>query len=93
MRNNLWFQNSEGKERLIAAVESMDEVYDCIQKFVDQCNEYRPDNKKFKIYYYRTWQEDGRTKIDVGSWSEFFYTDIPQERNDVNDSEGRSNPI
>lgn len=27
----------------------------------------------FKSHYWRCWEEDGMTKIDVGSWSEFFY--------------------
>lgn len=76
---NLWFQNSNGEERLIAAVETFTDVYDCIYAFVDQCNEGRPANKRFKIHYIRTWEENGRTKIDVGSWSEFFYTDLKRE--------------
>ena len=87
---NLWFQNSQGVEKLIAAVDNMTEVYDCIHKFIDQCNEGKPANKRFNSYYMRTWKEDGRTKIDVGSWSEFFYTDVPDERNDLNDSESSS---
>lgn len=27
----------------------------------------------YKSYYRRCWEEDGMTKVDVGSWSEFFY--------------------
>ena len=79
MRGNLWFQNSRGMERLIAAVDNWDDVYKCIYQFIDQRNENKPENKQFKSYYIRTWQEDGRTKIDVGSWSEFFWTDLKYE--------------
>ena len=87
---NLWFQNSQGVERLIAAVDTWDEVWRCIDEFIKQRNEGRPIDKQFKSYYIRTWEEDGRTKIDVGSWSEFFYTDLPYERNELNDSKGSS---
>jgi len=87
---NLWFQNSQGVERLIAAVDTWDEVWRCIDEFIKQRNEGKPENKKFKSYYIRTWKEDGRTKIDVGSWSEFFYTDLPYERNELNDSKSSS---
>ena len=69
----LIFQNSQGIERWIADCDTWPEVSDAINKFIDQCNESRPENKRFKSYYKRTWEEDGRTKIDVGSWSEFFF--------------------
>ena len=78
---NLWFENARGERRLIAAVDTWDEVYDCIQKFIDQRNMSKPENKQFKWYYTRTWKEDALTKIDVGSWSEFFWTDLVYEEN------------
>lgn len=87
---NLWFKNSRGEEYLIAAVDNMTDVFDCIYKFIDQRNEGKPANKRFKPYYIRTWEENGRTKVDVGSWSEFFYTDVSYERNDLNDSKSSS---
>ena len=80
----LWFQNNNGEERVIAEVNNFDDVYKEIDKFIDRCNEGRPENKQFKIYYTRIYEENGRTKLDVGSWSEFFYTDLEYEvqRND-----------
>lgn len=48
------------------------EVFKAIHEFINKCNENKPENKKFKSYYTRTWTEDGNTIIDVGSWSEFF---------------------
>jgi len=91
---NLWFENSEGKERLIAAVDNWQDVYHCITTFIDQCNENKKLQSKeiygdeydeskvrlFKSYYTRIWkQEDGRSRIDVGSHTEFFITDISYE--------------
>ena len=63
----LYFENSQGKERLIAECETAREVYKKIDKFLDEHN--------YKSYYSRSWEEDGRIKIDVGSWSEFFLVD------------------
>lgn len=75
---SLWFENRFGDEKLIAQVNSWKDVFECINAFIDQCNENRPEDKKFKSYYTRTWEENGRTKIDVGSWNEFFYTDLEE---------------
>lgn len=69
----LWFQNSEGNERIIAECKTWSEVSESIDKFIDKCNENKPKAHQFKSYYKRLWEENGRTKIDVGSWSEFFY--------------------
>ena len=69
----LWFENSDGKMRQIADCREWKDVCYCIDKFIEQCNENKPANKQFKSYYMRTWKENGMTKIDVGSWSEFFY--------------------
>ena len=71
----LWFQNSEGQEREITDCANWTEVNDAINDFIDTCNENKPADQRFISYYRRTWQEGGRTKIDVGSWSEFFYWD------------------
>jgi hypothetical protein len=95
---NLWFENNEGKERLIAAVETWKDVYHCIDEFIKQCNDNKVQRSKeiykenfdeskvqlFKSYYTRVWrQEDGRWRIDVGSHTEFFITDVPYEGNVV----------
>ena len=91
---NLWFENNEGKERLIASVENWNDVHDCINKFIKQCNQNKILRSKeiygtdydeskvrfFKSYYTRVWpQEDGRCRIDVGSHTEFFITDLTYE--------------
>ena len=76
----LWFQNSLGQEKIIARqCDTWAEIHDAICNYIDKCNENKPSDKRFKMYYTRTWSEGGRTKIDVGSWSEFFYTDMPIE--------------
>lgn len=59
------FQNSRKQEREIGTAADMNGAYDVIDKFLDEHN--------FKSYYKRVWEENGRTKVDVGSWSEFFY--------------------
>lgn len=61
------FQNSRQEEREIGTAADMNGAYDVIDKFLDEHN--------FEIYYRRVWKENGRTKVDVGSWSEFFYID------------------
>ncbi len=63
----LYFQNSRGKERLIAEPTSEEEVAKEIEKFLYDHN--------FKSYYIRMWEENGRLKFDFGSWSEFFILD------------------
>lgn len=63
----LYFKNSRGKERLIAECETTKDVSREIHKFLDDHN--------YKSYYSRSWEVDGRIKIDVGSWSEFFLVD------------------
>ena len=64
----LWFQNSLGQERVLMEVNNFNEVSAGIQKFLEEHN--------YKSYYTRSWIEGDRIKIDVGSWSEFFYTDL-----------------
>lgn len=67
----LWFQNSQGLEREIAKVSNFNDVFTGIRNFLTDHN--------YKSYYIRSWKEDGRIKYDVGSWSEFFYTDLKEE--------------
>jgi hypothetical protein len=68
----LYFQNSQGKERVIAEVNDKKEALDEIYKF---CKE-----RNFEVYYVRCWQvPNGRLKFDCGSHSEFFYLDISDE--------------
>ena len=61
----LIFKSSNGKERIIAEPSNIDEVFNEINKFLDEHN--------FKSYYTRMWEENGRLKFDVGSHTEFFY--------------------
>ena len=63
----LIFQNSYGKERVIAEPTNKEEIFKEINKFLDDHN--------FKSYYTRVWEEDGRLAFDVGSYTEFFYVE------------------
>jgi len=68
---NLWFQNSQGQERVIMKVNDFNDVFTGIRNFLEEHN--------YKSYYIRSWEEEGRIKYDVGSWSEFFYTDLKED--------------
>ena len=74
----LWFENDFGEERIIAQVNNWQDIWKAINNFIDECNAKKPKGvKPFKSYYSRVWKaEDGRTKIDIGSHTEFFYTDL-----------------
>ena len=62
----LIFQNSRGEERVIAESQDKKEAIKEINKFLDDHN--------YKSYYMNVCEDDnGRLRIDVGSWSEFFY--------------------
>ena len=63
----LYFENSQGVERVIAEVANEEEAYKEINKFCEERN--------FEIYYVRTWMSNGRKVYDVGSHTEFFYLD------------------
>lgn len=76
----LYFNDSHGKMRKVAEIdeskshkEISDEITLQIKRFCDE--------RKYKIPYTRIWDEDYKgkmlTKFDVGSHSEFFYTDPP----------------
>lgn len=60
----LYFKNSQGKERLIAECETTKDVSREIHKFLDDHN--------YKSYYSRSWGDEEKVMIDVGSYSEFF---------------------
>ena len=62
----LIFQNSRGEERVIAEPQDKKEAVKEINKFLDDHN--------YKSYYMNVCEDDNnRLRIDVGSWSEFFY--------------------
>ena len=84
----LWFQNSNGERRVIKnTANTWAEVNQAIDEFIKRCNINKTNARKrayganynpiydvpFVRYYTRTWEEDGMTKIDVGSHTEFFY--------------------
>ena len=70
----LWFENHLGIRRQIADCDTWKDVCYCIEKFIEQANENKPAGApRFKSYYQRIYEEDGMTKIDVGSHTEFFY--------------------
>lgn len=64
----LYFQNSRGKRRKIAAPLTEEDAIKIIHAFCEERN--------FKIYYTRSWRAADGTKVfDVGSHTEFFYLD------------------
>ena len=69
----LWFENCNGVRRQICDCTTWKEVNRSIDEFIAQANVNKPADKIFKRYYTRVWKEDGMTKIDVGSHTEFFY--------------------
>ena len=71
----LWFENRYGEARKIADCENKDEVYRSIDEFIKQANARKSKGTTpFKSYYMRSWEQDGKTWYDVGSYTEFFYT-------------------
>ena len=80
----LWFGNSFGKRRIIADCNTAAEVNQAIDNFIAECNFKKArGNGKFQPFvhsYTRVWEEDGMTKFDVGSHTEFFYLDCPIDK-------------
>lgn len=69
----LWFSNALGERRVIAECNTFADVMTEIDKFIADANDRWPKKKPFKRYYTRIYEEDEMIKIDVGSWTEFFY--------------------
>lgn len=62
----LYFQNSKGEEKLIVELTNKEEAIKEINKFLDSHN--------FKSYYMNVCEvTSNKIRIDVGSWSEFFF--------------------
>ena len=60
------FENSRYEEREIGTAVDMKGAYKIIDKFLEEHN--------FNSYYKNVCEiEKGKTRVDVGSWSEFFY--------------------
>lgn len=74
----LYFQNSQGKLKAVAQIDDNKSVEDCRAEVFKAIHKYC-DDRNFKIYYIRIWNTelDGKqmTKFDVGSHTEFFFTD------------------
>lgn len=64
---NVYFRDSFGRKRLLECVDTKEQVWDVIKKFLD--------DHYFTSYYTRTWFNDGYTWYDVGSHTEFFLVD------------------
>ena len=84
----LWFENSRGERRVIKnPCDTWEDVTKAVKEFIAQCNtnkhnlareKYGKDYNPAKVvpfvsYYTRVWEEDGMTKLDVGSHTEFFF--------------------
>lgn len=61
----VYFENSNGTKREIGRAPTEQAARKIVQDFLALYN--------YKSYYTREWKEEGELKIDVGSWSEFFY--------------------
>lgn len=90
MAKRVWFENSNGERRVIKnTANTWAEVNQTIDEFINRCNRRKAiegTGNPFTRYYTRTWEEDGMTKIDVGSHTEFFYWEklIDNELTDKN---------
>ena len=84
----LWFENADGVRRVIKdPCNTWKDVNKAVDEFIANCNankhklarerygkDYDPSKVvPFVSYYTRVWEEDGMTKLDVGSHTEFFF--------------------
>jgi len=66
----VFFFNTSGMRREIGKGRTAKKANKVIVRFLNA--------KNYKPYYWRTWEEeDGCTRMDVGSWYEFF--DVKEE--------------
>ena len=65
----VFFFNTRGMRREIGKGRTAKKANKVIVRFLNE--------KNYKSHYWRFWEEDGCTRIDVGSWSEFF--DVKEE--------------
>ena len=73
MKINIYFNDNYGRDRFVDTCNNSNEIIPKIKKFVKELN------KNYKIYYIRSWEEEGKTWYDVGSHSEFFFTEKVDE--------------
>ena len=71
----VYFKNIWGERRVIAEIQSENEMGKVISDFIAQCNAKKPAGAKpFVSYYTRSWEtEDGLIQYDVGSHTDFFF--------------------
>ena len=61
----VYFERTNGELVLISdKITMIEEAWEEIDDFLE--------SKDFKSYYKRAWKVDDYTKVDVGSWTEFF---------------------
>lgn len=65
MKNPIYFENFHGIRTQIGEAETMHEVYEIINKFLEKHN--------YISYYKRLNKLGSEYQLDVGSHSEFFY--------------------
>lgn len=71
--HKLYFVNSKRVSREIMSLDGTHMTDAQIRKVAfAKMNEFC-DERNFKIYYVRSWNEPGRTVFDVGSHTEFFH--------------------
>ena len=71
----IYFENSLGQERIIGTGRNEASVFMVVNNFLE--------DKNYKNYYIREWNSDGRTHLDVGSYTEFFHVEPElREEND-----------
>ena len=68
MKTLLYFQDNYGTDRFVTAITNKEDIIPTIQQYAHSLN------PKFKIFYIRSWKENDKTWYDVGSHSEFFFT-------------------
>lgn len=64
---NLYFIRSNGEKRLVRQNINPETALGYIEEYTHSLN------PNFKIYYFRSWEEDGGTMYDIGSHTEFFW--------------------
>ena len=61
----VYFENTNGVQREIGMVDTQEEAFKIIRKFLDE--------HSYKALYWRSWSgESGEIWVDVGSHTEFF---------------------
>lgn len=81
----VWFQNSKKKRSMVASCdeselspeEARDWAFKAIHDFLEE--------RGYKPYYYNISYRKDETRVDVGSYTEFFYIYPPVQPEEVDD--------